>query len=170
MPSFACMVDHRAYLGVIFRTRHRPRVVRSSPRQWLTSSAPRAPSSTQCAIWAIRAPLGAICPATSPHGRWSISRRVAGSWQTAVKRFAVDTLGHVRALVVTPARDDERSHVEALAAQEQPVTDERVEIACVDSGHTGPEPAANAAEPGIELVVVKTSRSQVGRRAPPASL
>jgi hypothetical protein len=86
-----------------------------------------------------------------------------------LKRFAVDTLGYLRALVVRPAHDDERSHVEALAAQEQAVTDERVEIACVDSGYIGPEPAASAAKPGIELVVVKTSRSQVGRRAPPAS-
>jgi transposase len=44
-------------------------------------------------------------PSDFPHRRWSISRRGAGSWQTALKRFAVDT----------PAYDDEHSHVEALA-------------------------------------------------------
>jgi transposase len=77
-----------------------------------------------------------------------------------VKRFAVDTLGHPRALVVTPAHVNERPQVEALAAQEQAVTDERVEIACVDSGYIGPEPAASPAKPGIELVVVKTPEAK----------
>jgi hypothetical protein len=46
------------------------------------------------------------------------------------------------------------------ATQEQAVTDERVEIACVDSGYIGLEPVASAAKPDIELVVVKTTEAK----------
>jgi hypothetical protein len=76
-----------------------------------------------------------------------------------LKRFAVDTLGHPRALSVTPAHDDERSWVGALATQAQAVADERLEIACLDSGYIGPGPAARAAEPSIELIVDTTPKA-----------
>ena len=71
---------------------------------------------------------------------------------------AVDTLGYPLALSVTPASEDERTLVAALTAQVQAVTGEHVEIAYVDQGYTGPDPAASAAAHGIELVVVKTPR------------
>jgi len=77
-------------------------------------------------------------------------------------RPAVATLGHLLALTVTPASDDERTQVEALAARVQAATGEHVEIACVDSGYTGPDPAASAAAHGIELVVVKTPEARRG--------
>ena len=57
---------------------------------------------------------------------------------------------------MTAASDHERTQVEALAAPVQAVTGQHVELAFVDSGYTGPAPAASAAAHGVELVVVKT--------------
>lgn len=67
---------------------------------------------------------------------------------------AVDTLGYLLALVVTPANEQERAQVADLAAQVQQVTGETVEVAYVDAGYTGPDPAAAAADHGIQLAVV----------------
>jgi transposase len=75
---------------------------------------------------------------------------------------AVDTLGDPLALSVTPASEDERTQVAALTAQVQAVTGEHVEIASVDQGYTGPDPAASAAAHGIELVVVKMPEAKRG--------
>jgi transposase len=75
-------------------------------------------------------------------------------------RLAVTTLGHLLALTVTPAADDERMQVEALAARMHVASGERVELAYVDSGYTGPDPAASAAAHGIELIVVKTPEAK----------
>jgi transposase len=63
---------------------------------------------------------------------------------------------------VTPASDDERTQVETLAAQVQAATGEHVEIALVDAGSTGPDPAASASAHGIELVVVKAPEAKRG--------
>ena len=69
--------------------------------------------------------------------------------------LAVDTLGHVLAAVITPASDQERAQVAELAALVQAVTGQTVELAWVDQGYTGDEPAAAAAAQGIQLEVVK---------------
>ena len=69
--------------------------------------------------------------------------------------IAVDTLGHLLALTVTPANEQERAQVAALCRAVQEVTGESVELAFVDQGYTGSEPAAAAAEHGIRLEVVK---------------
>ncbi len=45
---------------------------------------------------------------------------------------AVDTLGLLLALVVTPANEQERAQVEKLASEVQAVTGESVELAFVD--------------------------------------
>jgi transposase len=75
---------------------------------------------------------------------------------------AVDTLGNLLALVVTPASEQERSQVDELARQVQQVTGERVELAFVDQGYTG-DAAADAAEThGIRLEVVKHSEAKRG--------
>src|SRR5262245_44707587 len=50
---------------------------------------------------------------------------------------AVDTLGHLLALVVTPADEQERAQGEELAQAVQQVTGEHVEVAYVDQGYTG---------------------------------
>lgn len=75
---------------------------------------------------------------------------------------AVDTLGLLLTLVVTPANEQERAQVEVLAAAVQAVTGEHVEIAFADQGYTG-QPAAEAAEQhGIRLIVVKHSEAKQG--------
>jgi transposase len=76
--------------------------------------------------------------------------------------IAVDTLGHLLALHVTPADEQDRAQVGELAAQIQEVTGDSVELAYVDQGYTG-ETAAQAAEQhGIELEVVKLPTAKKG--------
>jgi transposase len=76
--------------------------------------------------------------------------------------LAVDTLGHLLALCVTAADEQDRAQVSALAKRVQEETGETVEIAYVDQGYTG-ENAANAAgEHGIKLEVVKLPTAKRG--------
>jgi transposase len=75
---------------------------------------------------------------------------------------AVDTLGQLLALHVTAANVDERTQVEQLAAAVQEVTGQSVEIAYVDQGYTGEQPAADAAKHGIQLEVVKLPETKRG--------
>ena len=76
--------------------------------------------------------------------------------------LAVDTLGHLLALLVTPANEQDRAQVEALAAQVQETTGESVTVAYVDQGYTGEQPAADAATHGIQLEVVKLPEAKRG--------
>jgi transposase len=75
---------------------------------------------------------------------------------------AVDTLGHLLALVVTPANEDERTQVGVLAQEVQAVTGHSVEVAFVDQGYTGDEAAAAAAEHDLRLEVVKLEQAKRG--------
>jgi transposase len=75
---------------------------------------------------------------------------------------AVDTLGHLLALLVTPANAQERAQVAELAQAVQTVTGEHVELAYVDQGYTGEEPAPAAAGHGIQLAVVKLPEAKRG--------
>jgi transposase len=75
---------------------------------------------------------------------------------------AVDTLGHLLALVVTPANAQDREQVTALAAAVQDVTGESVELAYVEQGYTGEQPATDAAGHGIRLEVVKLPAAKHG--------
>lgn len=68
---------------------------------------------------------------------------------------AVDTLGNLLALHVTPADEQDRAQVARLAAAVQAATGQTVELAYVDQGYTGERPAAAAAAQGIQLAVVK---------------
>lgn len=76
--------------------------------------------------------------------------------------LAVDTLGHLLALLVTPADEQERAQVAALAEQVQAVTGETVEVAFVDQGYTGEHAAHDAQEQGIRLEVVKLPTAKRG--------
>jgi transposase len=82
--------------------------------------------------------------------------------------IAVDTLGHLLALVVTPANEQERAQVGALAKAVQEATGQRVEIAWVDEGYTGPEAREAAAAEGIPPIsdgypaVVKLEQAKRG--------
>ena len=75
---------------------------------------------------------------------------------------AVDTLGHLLAARSTPANAQERAQVEALAAEVQEVTGNTVELAYVDQGYTGEEPAEAAEAHGIELRVVSLPEAKKG--------
>jgi transposase len=76
--------------------------------------------------------------------------------------IAVDTLGQLLALLVTPANEQERAQVAELAAQVQEATDEAVEVAFVDQGYTGEQPTADAEAHGIRLEVVKLPTAKHG--------
>ena len=76
--------------------------------------------------------------------------------------MAVDTLWHLLALLVTPANEQERAQVEKLAEEIQAVTGESVELAFVDQGYTGQQPAQDAAKYGIQLEVVKLPEVKKG--------
>lgn len=76
--------------------------------------------------------------------------------------MAVDTLGHLLAMVVTPANAQERAQVATLAEAVQEVTGEHVELAYVDQGYTGEEVADEARAHGIELEVVKLPEAKRG--------
>jgi transposase len=75
---------------------------------------------------------------------------------------AVDTLGHLLALKVTPANEQDRAQVAALAQAVQAATGQNVQVAFVDQGYTGEQPAADAAKQGIELEVVKHHEAKHG--------
>jgi transposase len=63
---------------------------------------------------------------------------------------AVGTLGHLLALKVTAANEQDL----------QKATGEKVEVAFVDQGYTGEEPAEQAAKEGVRLIVVKLNQSK----------
>lgn len=75
---------------------------------------------------------------------------------------AVDTLGNLLALVVTPADEQDRAHMGTLAAAVQEVTHSHVEVAFVDQGYTGEKPAQAANAQGIRLQVVTLPEAKRG--------
>ena len=75
---------------------------------------------------------------------------------------AVDTLGHLLALHVTPADEQDRAQVGELARQVQQITGEQVELAFVDQGYTGETAEQAAAEHGIQLEVIKHTEAKRG--------
>lgn len=76
--------------------------------------------------------------------------------------IAVDTLGHLLSLHVTPADEQDRTQVRKVAGEVQKVTDRSVELIYVDQGYTGDKPAADAETQGIQLHVVKLPSAKRG--------
>ena len=76
--------------------------------------------------------------------------------------MAVDTLGHLLALHVTAADEQDRAQVGRLARDVQEQTGKSVELAYVDQGYTGDRPAAAAEKQKIELSVVKLPEAKRG--------
>ena len=64
---------------------------------------------------------------------------------------AVDTLGHLLALHVTSANEQDRAQVGQLAAAVQEATGETVDLAYADQGYTGEEPARATEAHGMVL-------------------
>jgi transposase len=75
---------------------------------------------------------------------------------------AVDTLGHLLALKVTAASEQDRAQVAELTQAVQKATDEKIEVAFVDQGYTGEHPAEQASAYGVRLEVVKLSQAKRG--------
>ena len=97
-------------------------------------------------------------PESGHRGGWDGHKRRKGSKVHA----AVDTLGHLLALVVGPASEQERARVGELAEALQEATGESVELAYVDQGYTGEQPASEAEAHGIRLEVVKHEEAKQG--------
>jgi transposase len=76
--------------------------------------------------------------------------------------MAVDTLGHLLALHVTAADQQDRAQVARLAKRVQAATGDTVQLAFVDQGYTGEDPAQQAARQGIQLEVVKRPHVKKG--------
>ncbi len=75
---------------------------------------------------------------------------------------AVDTLGDLLALHVTPANTQDRAQVGVLAATVQDATGDHVTLAFVDQGYRGETPTADAAAQGIALAVVRLPEAKRG--------
>jgi len=97
-------------------------------------------------------------PESGGRGGWDGHKRRKGG----KVHLAVDTLGHLLALGVTPADAQDRDQVAALADAVQEATGERVELAFVDQAYTGPGPRAAAAERGIALEAVRLPEAKRG--------
>ena len=97
-------------------------------------------------------------PESGGRAAWDGHKRTRGS----KLHLAVDTLGHLLALHVTPASTDDRSAVSTLAEAVQEATGESVDLAYVDQGYTGERPAQAAAAHGIALEVVRLPEAKRG--------
>ena len=97
-------------------------------------------------------------PESGPRAGYDGAKRKRGS----KLHMAVDTLGHLLALHVTPANRDDRAEVGRLVAAIQEATDESVELAYVDQGYTGSKPDEAARTHGIALEVVKLLEAKRG--------
>ena len=97
-------------------------------------------------------------PESGARAGWDGAERRKGS----KVHLAVDTLGQLLALDVTPADEQDRAHVAELAAAVQEATGETVTLAYVDQGYTGDTPRQVAADHGIVLEVVKLPQMKRG--------
>jgi transposase len=97
-------------------------------------------------------------PESGPRGGYDGHKGKKGSKVHA----AVDTLGHLLALRVSPANEDDRKEVGKLSEEIQKATGENVELAYVDQGYTGERAAEAAHSHGISLEVVKHQEAKRG--------
>ncbi|WP_264045759.1 IS5 family transposase [Methylobacterium flocculans] len=97
-------------------------------------------------------------PESGAREAWDGHKRNRGS----KLHVAVDTLGQVLALHVTPTNTDDRAAVAALADAVQEATGDSVDLAYVDQGYTGERAAKAAADHGIALEVVKLPEAKRG--------
>jgi transposase len=124
-------------------------------RRLLRESAERAPEP-RAAIFDSRTLQSS--PESGARAGYDGAKRRKGS----KVHLAVDTLGHLLALVVTAANEQDRAQVGALAERVQAATGETVEVAFVDQGYTGEPAAEAAAAQGIRLEVVKLPDAKRG--------
>jgi transposase len=97
-------------------------------------------------------------PESGPRAGYDGGKRKKGS----KLHLAVDTLGYLLALHVTPANADDRAEVGRLAEAVQIATGNSVEIAFADQGYNGEKAAAAAEEHGIDLCIVRLPETKRG--------
>jgi transposase len=97
-------------------------------------------------------------PASGHRGGYDGAKRRKG-WKV---RAAVDTLGHLLALRVTAANEQDRERVRRLAKGVQEARGDSVMLAYVDQGYAGEETAMDAAERGVQLHVVSLPQARRG--------
>jgi len=97
-------------------------------------------------------------PESGARGGYDGAKRRKGSKVHA----AVDTLGHLLALHVTAADEQDRAQVEKLAEAVQEITGESIVLAYVDQGYTGENAAQAAEKHGVRLEVVKHTEVKRG--------
>lgn len=116
-------------------------------RELVRVAAGRAVTPTACVIdgRTLRS-----TPESGARAGYDGHKRTRGSRVSA----AVDTLGLLLALRVSPASAQERAEVAELCGAVQAATGQAVTLAYVDQGYTGAQVAADAAAHGIELEVV----------------
>jgi transposase len=97
-------------------------------------------------------------PESGHRGGYDGAKRKKGS----KVHMAVDTLGYLLSLHVTPADQQDREQVGKLAKDVQKQTGKSVELAYVDQGYTGDRAAEAAKKHKIELSVVKLPGAKRG--------
>ena len=97
-------------------------------------------------------------PESGARGGYDGAKRRKGS----KVRAAVDTLGHLLALRVTAADEQDRAQVETLVEAVQEMTGENIELAYVDQGYNGENAAQAADKHGVRLEVVKHTEAKRG--------
>jgi transposase len=97
-------------------------------------------------------------PESGSRGGYDGAKRKKGSKVHA----AVDTLGNLLALHVSPANEQDRGRVEELAEAIQEATGESVELAYVDQGYTGERAAKEAEAHAMRLEVVRHEEAKRG--------
>ena len=97
-------------------------------------------------------------PESGARGGYDGAKRRKGSKVHA----AVDTLGHLLALHVTAADEQDRAQVETLVEAVQEITGENIKLAYVDQGYTGENAAQAADKHGVRLEVVKHTEAKRG--------
>src|SRR6476659_3410307 len=97
-------------------------------------------------------------PESGHRGGYDGAKRKKGS----KVHMAVDTLGHLLSLHVTPANEQDRDQVGKLAKAVQKQTGKTVELAYADQGYTGEKAAEAAGKQKIELSVVKLPQAKRG--------
>ena len=76
--------------------------------------------------------------------------------------MAVDTLGHLLALHITPASEQDRAQARVLCERMQELTGESIDLVYADQGYTGEETFDEVAGHKIILEVVKLPEAKKG--------
>ncbi len=129
-------------------------------RKLLRISEGRAPDPTMALSHLLDSRTLRSTPESVARGGYDGAKRKKVS---KVRAAAVDTLGHLLALHVTPADKQDRKQVGAPAEAAQEATGGgSMELAYVDQGYTGERPASKARAHGMKLEVVKRPEAKRG--------